>query len=225
MINADITKQISLSISDTNYAIGGSIPISVTYTNQGNNPISFRDPEKTWEVKLKVINHDAEENQVPFGRIFFYQGNGFERTTIEDADDIPLNPKQSHTFKIDAGNRWTELFSPGLSTLQVIDQSDDNEIIASNTVKLHIVFSDNSFINLLSIIANKNHSEDSRIFALDWIKKIHTGFIFYIHEPTNVEELTNHKMIQDAQNWWQINQRTPDVLEKIAEINSVSSEN
>jgi len=225
MINADIKKQISLSISDTNHAVGGSIPISVTYTNQGNNPISFRDPEKTWEVKLKIINQNAEVNQAPFGRIFFYQGNGFERTTIEEADDISLNPKQSHTFKIDAGNRWAKLFSPGWSILQVIDQSDDNEIIASNTAKLHIIFSDNSFINLLSIIANKNHSEDTRLFALDWIKKMYSDFIFYIHEPTNVEELSNHKMIQDAQNWWQINKRTPDVLNKIVEINKVSSDN
>ena len=89
----------------------------------------------------------------------------------------------------------------------------------------HSTYTDNSFINLLSIIANKNHSEDTRLFALDWIKKMYSDFIFYIHEPTNVEELSNHKMIQDAQNWWQINKRTPDVLNKIVEINKVSSDN
>lgn len=219
MSNADSNKQINITTLKKQYEAGGSIPIIVTYTNQGSEPISFRDPEKTWEVKLKVINQNAGEKQVPFGRIFFYQGNGFQRTTIEDAKEISLNPGQSHTFNPDIGKRWVELFPPGQLTVRIVDKSDDSETVTSNSIELPIVFTPNSFVSLLNIVPDNDYSLDSRMFAVHWVGQLYPGFRVYLQEPTEAQEAANRRMVQDARNWWATNQQNPEVLKKIAEIN------
>jgi hypothetical protein len=212
-------KQITISTPRSRYEVGGSIPLNVSYLNGGKEKLTFRDPAMTWEVKLAVSSQETGETQVPFGRKFFYQGEDYQRISIEDADEISLNPGQQHIFALDIGKRWMELFPPGQLTVRIVDKSDDSETVASNSIELAIVFGPNSFANLLNIVPDDDYSLDSRMFAVQWVGQLYAGFRVFLQEPTQAQQAENRSMIRDAQSWWQANQQNPEVLKKIAEIN------
>jgi len=219
MTNQNVHKQITISTSRSQYEVGGSIPLNISYLNPGEGKLTFRDPARTWEVKLAVWCQSTGEMQVPFGRKFFYQGENYQRISIEDADEISLNPGQRHTFEPDIGKRWVGLFPPGQLTVRIVDESDDSETVTSNSIELHIIFTPNSFVSLLNIVPDNDYSLDSRMFATHWVGQLYPGFRVYLQEPTEAQEAGNRRMVQDARNWWATNQQNPEVLKKIAEIN------
>lgn len=213
-------KQITISYVKKPFEVGGSIPITIMYTNQSNNQIVFRDPQKTWSVQLKVNSKD-EENYLSFGRKFFYKGNGIERITRERAENISLNPGEKYTFNEDVGKRWPEHFPPGKCTLQVVDFSDDENTIESNTTELTVLFSENSFVNLLNIAGEKSTSIDSKRFSSDWISKFNPDFRIFIENPSENQKIENRKTIQNILQWWENNKTDHEVLEKISEFNKI----
>lgn len=213
-------KKITISHIQRTFEVGGSVPITVTYTNQSNSQISFRDPEKTWEVQL-MVNFKGQEKQVPFGRLFFYEEDGIEYTSIERAEEILLSPGEKHTFHVDAGKRWPELFPTGKCTVQIIDRSEDEITIESNTIEFNVLFSENSFVNLLNIASEESTSIDSKRFASDWINKFNPDFRIFIENPSENQKIENRKTIQNILRWWENNKKDHEVLEKISEFNNI----
>lgn len=212
-------KQIIVATEREVYSLGGSIPIIVRYLNRTTSILSFREPAKTWEVKLMVGRRKKEAREVPFGRIFLYKSGDLERRTIEDAETIALKPSDVYEFHYDVGNRWPELFVPGVNVVRIKDLSDDTETISSNELEVRVVYDRSTFPMLLTIASDDRSTVESRRFASYWIGRIFPGFAITTEEPTDTQLKENRRRIAEARAWWDAHSGDPDTLKRIENVN------
>ena len=212
-------KQILIVTPTERFEVGESIPLTVKYINRTQAPMTFRDPAKTWEVKLAVSDASDVKTEVPFGRKIYYKGENYERISIEDAEDVSLEPDESYAFDCDIGLRWPALFEPGRRTIRVVDYYDDAETVSSDNIFLLMVFSVESIDRLLNMAGNEESSVDARMFAARWIGEFYPEFRIAVENPTEDQEIENRQAIEAAREWWRTNRDTPETVAKIKEIN------
>ena len=214
-------KEIRLDIIGSNFIVGGSIPVKIIYKNNSRQTIAFKEPEKTWEVKLVVINGKAEANEVPFGKIFYREiSEDFSRTTIEEAEMISLGTGMQYMFECDISERWPELFVPGENIVYIADKTDDTQTYKSNSATIKVVFSAESVENLLRIVENGQSSYDARLFGMNYLRKFYPDMNLILEPATDREKAKNHIMINKFKSWWEYNKNTEGVNSIIRHINT-----
>lgn len=216
-------RQITISVPDRAYEVAGSVPLTVTYTNSGATPVTFREPAKTWEVRLTVTPRGGQRAVVPFGRIFSYTTDtGITRRTIEDAEDIELAPGGKYTFEYDVGARWPELFPPGVHTVTVEDVTDDDQTVESNPVTVRVLLTEGSIASLLAIAASAEATGDSRLFAARWIREFVADFKLSVVDPTEEQRAANARMIDTARAWWAAHRSDAATAAKMKQLNDAA---
>jgi hypothetical protein len=194
-------------------SLGGSIPVTVRYENRGTAVLSFRQPEKTWEVHLLIGARNVAPVEEAIGRIFYSNIGGIVRRTVEDATTITLAPGRTYEFQFDPGQRWPELFVPGVNVLQVKDLSDDAGDILSNAVEIRVVYDAATFPALLAIAGQDNATLDSRQFAAEWIRRVYPDF------SSIGEAAASSQQLAEAQAWWRSHRNDSEVQRRIEELN------
>lgn len=212
-------KEIVLAGERDVCLLGGPIPIIVRYINHTTGTVSFRDPTKTWEVKLMVGRRKGDPKVVPFGQIFFSKKGDLERRTIKKAAIISLEPNDVYEFKYDVGHRWPELFVPGVNVIRIKDLSDDAETALSNEFEVRIVYDRSTFPMLLTIAANKESTADSLRFANDWIGLVYPGFSIATENLTDIQRDENRRRTVEAGAWWDAHKTDPETLKRIEDLN------
>lgn len=216
----DPRREIQIAAaSGATYAVGGSIPLSISYRNSSSETLSFSEPARTWEVRLAARHGTASPREVPFGRIFYYKTENYERTTVEDAEEVILEPGARFDFDYDVGARWPELFEPGVHVLQIHDLSDDDEELHSNEVEIQVLFADSSVPELLTILGDEEASADSKLFAARWVGAVVPDFHLALPDPDEEKQRENTAKIEEAGRWWQEHAADPSTRERIAAIN------
>jgi hypothetical protein len=215
-------REIRLTMRQTRFAVGEAIPITVTYVNRGAQPLTFRDPAKTWEVGLSVTASDGGVQRVQFGRLFRQNFGQMSRMTLESADEITLEPEKEYAFECDAGERWPWLFPAGFYRLQVNDRTNDDFTLFSNEIDIAVVLTVKSVGRLLDLVADEKAELASRQYAADWIQRIYPPFLMHLTEPTPAQKLTNQEMLDVAGAWWRAHRGTTEVKEKIDAINKTA---
>lgn len=210
-------KQIRAVLSVHEVHLGESIPLEVIYANQGSQPLSFRDPARTWEVMLSVVEPGGETKQMSFGRMFHTQVGELSRVTIEDAEQIALAPGGAHRFTEDLWARWPELWQPGRAMLQVIDQSDDAETLRSNALALDVTFSAASVPIMLALARSSTADERARRVAADWLGRLHP-FGPATDAPVD-SQIADARALDMWEHWWTQMRYKPEVAAAFASIN------
>ncbi len=191
-------KTIELAAPKRGFSLGGPIPIGVRYTNKAPVEIRFRDPQKTWEVQLRIGDSD-----VPFGKIRRITDRGMVSWAKEPAEEIVVAPGSQHAFQYDAGKRWPERFAPGVNTLQVKDLTDDAETVLSNPINVQVDLTAESFPAFVGLLESEESTPEAKEFAERWVRRLHPEF------TTPAE----------ARSWWAQNGATPAMAATIAKIN------
>jgi hypothetical protein len=205
-------RAVYLSAEPKAYPMGGSIPIRVRYQNRGQSSTSFREPKRSWEVKLAIHSHAAAEVSVAFGRILQNTVNGMFKWSVEDAEQVTLMPGESHEFQEDAGKRWPEQFSLGFHNLQVIDVTNDAAPLKSNVVEVRIVYDSTTFPDLLVLGSAKDARPDVVAFAAKWIAALHPEF--RVTPPPGAADFTA------ATSWWAAHGMEPGIQRRIVRLNA-----
>ena len=198
-------RSITFSAPDTPLSLAGPVLIRVRYANRTGRTMEFREPAKTWEVKLS-IRKGPEGIDVPFGQIKRMVSTGKVRRVIEKAETITLQPGASFEFQYDAGARWPERFFLGRQTLQVKDLMQEPEI-ESNAVVIRVEYTAASFPLLLAIVESPDRTDEAKGIAAGWIKRLYPGFE---NTPDSVER---------AGAWWQLNQGSPAIQSILDKLN------
>jgi len=212
-------KEIVIAPEKVSCPLGGPVPLVVRYVNRTNGTLSFREPAKTWEVKLLVGRPGAGPAEVPFGRIFVYKSGDLERRTIEDAETIVLQPGGVHEFKYDVGRRWPELFVPGVNLVGIKDESDDAETVFSNKIEVRAAYDKSTFPLLLAIVADEQSTVDSCRFAAYWISRLYPGFEIATGAVTDEQRNENRKRIDLARAWWDAHGKDAETVKRIENLN------
>jgi hypothetical protein len=198
---------IQLSAKSEIYSLGGEIPVTVHYTNRGGGGITFREPAKTKAVHLLVAHLKQEPIEVSLGRVFFYKSGDLERWTAEEAEKISLAPGATYEFSYDPGERWPELFVPGVNLMRIKDLTRDTEAVLSNTLEVKVVYDGTTFPRLLGILSDEKSTVDSRQFAKEWIKRVHPGFDM------------DRGGVGEGRIWWTKHKKDPQTIKRIEELN------
>lgn len=191
-------RVIELAAPKRVFSLGGPVSIGVRYTNNSPVEIRFREPQKTWEVQLRVGEVD-----LPFGKILRSTEDGMVSWAKEPAEEIVVAPGGQHAFQYDAGKRWPERFAPGENPLQIKDVTDDAETVLSNVIKVRVAFTAETIPALLSIHEAEDSTPEAKEFAERWVRRLHPGF-------TSATE---------ARTWWAQHSATPAMAATIAKIN------
>jgi hypothetical protein len=229
---APVTTRITISTPATQYQLGTSLELRVEYKNVGGQVLRITEPQKTWELLLRVKSQ-SDERSAPFGRLFHTDYNGIERTVVEDAKIVTLAPGSTHAFTEDIGKRWLSLFEPGRCVVSVKDRKLNLE---SNELSLEIVLARVSISSLLDVLAqsssppdpHRSSSEDgitaqNREFAAEWVRRFYPELAVELPPPDPAAEARNQSSVRAARAFWQQNQEQPAVLKKIVELNRASS--
>ena len=238
IVEETTSKTIHIALLDQaeRFELGDPLSLIVKYFNASDGPISFREPAKTWEVRLAVRRRPAQAGAKPgeeangeteddpqqpaFGRIILEEipGEG-SSYSVEPADVIELDPGQEYSFKEDIGRRWLDLFPPGIHEVKVIDESVDDERVESNQIDVAVTFAPDSFSRLLGVAASAEAPLDARAFAREWIRRFRPDFDLTLEDPSEAAAAENRRQIDAAREWWAANAGAPEVLEQIEVIN------
>lgn len=212
-------KEIVVATEEITRSLGGSVPVTISYFNRTNGDMSLREPVKTWEVKLLAGRPDEKPAEVPFGRIFYYKSGDLERRTIESAETIELEPGGVYEFEYDVGQRWPELFVPGVNVLRVKDVWDDEETVFSNDIEVNVIYDEFTFPALLAIAENEESTVDSCRFASRWISQIYKDFHLTTEDVTDDQQEENHESIAAARIWWEAHGKDAETLKLVESLN------
>jgi hypothetical protein len=215
-------KEVVVATEEITRSLGGSVPVTISYFNRTNGDMSLREPAKTWEVKLLSGSLDEKSAEMPFGRIFYYKSGDLERRTIENAETIELEPGGVYEFEYDVGQRWPELFVPGVNVLQVKDVWDDDETVFSNEIEVNVIYDESTFPALLAIAGNEESTVDSCQFASHWISQIYNDFHLATGDITDDQKEENRDSIAAARIWWDAHGNDTETLELIESLNPES---
>ena len=205
-------RAIHLAAEPKAYPMGGSIPIRVRYQNKGQSSTSFREPKRTWEVKLAIRSNGEAPVAVPFGRILQKTVNGMFKWSVEDAEQVTLKPGESHEFEEDAGKRWPEQFPLGFHDLQVVDVTNDAAPLKSNVAEIRIVYDTTTFPDLLALGSEKDARPDVVAFAAKWIATLYPEF--------RVTPLPGPAEFAEAKAWWAAHGMDQGIQRRIVRINA-----
>lgn len=206
--------------------MGEALPLQVTYTNRSEQPIVFRQPEKTWSVFLDVRTRDEPEGEeLPLGKRFYREVEpGFVRITVEEADEITLEADQVYRFDDDLAARWPEIFIPGDYTFRIADRSDDADLAFSNTLTLRVLFAQETVPTLLTMVADTAQTPFYRNWAASWLRQLKSDFEVQLPEEGEMESAEeaafNTLAVQRFTVWWTSAQRSTQVADAIARINA-----
>jgi len=219
---SNILKSILLSNSKKEFALGEQICLEVKYQNIGNISFTFRDPAKTWEVMLEVVNlSDSSTQRLPFGKIISKIDTfGIRSEAQEPADDITIKPQEYYQFSPPIYKQHMNIFGPGIYQMKVIDCTNDDETVISNVMDITIEAKKVSFEYLITICSDDNQSIDNREFAVRWIKEIFPDFAYKLEDSTEKEKMLNEKMIEKSIEWWRRHKDNSDVSKNILSINT-----
>ncbi len=238
IVEKTMSKTIHIALSDQpgRFELGDALSLNIEYFNASDGPISFREPAKTWEVRLRVrrrparagaepseeANGEIEDDpqEVSFGRIIYEDiPGGPSSYSAEPADVIELDPGRKYSFQYDIGRRWLDLFPPGIHEVKIIDESVDDERVESNQISVAVTFTPDSFSRQLGVAASTEFPLDARAFARDWIRRFRPEFDLALEDPSEAAAAENRRQIDAARGWWAANAATPEVLEEIKAIN------
>ena len=215
-------KTIVLQCSKEAFALGEQIDIEVLYENNSSNPVTFRDPAKTWEVMLEVFNlSDSSTQRLPFGKIITKTNKfGIQSEAQEPADDITIKPKEVYQFTAPIYAQHLNIFSPNMYRMKVIDRTNDSVTLTSNELELTVEATNNSFKLLIAICSDENQSIDNREFSVSWLREFYPDFEYTVENPTKKQQSFNNKMINDVTVWWETAKDSPDLAKTIIAINT-----
>lgn len=211
--------EIRLAAADQLYSLGGPILISVRYLNHSRQPRSMREPARTWEVQLSICNQQNPAVDMPFGRLFFFQHDGLEARSIEEAEIITLAPGATYEFRYDIGERWPERFLPGLNTVYIKDLTDDERTVTSNELGLRLAYDQSTVPALLAIADNPDAGEDALQAVQHWIGELRPDFRLATGEIDQAGHEHNRHLIQQTRAWWAAKGDSPEIRARIEQIN------
>jgi hypothetical protein len=200
-------KSVELAAEPGVHSLGGAIPIKVLYVNREMEAISFKEPAKNRAVYFVIGRRKEEPQEVSLGRLFYHKSDDMERWTGEEAETITLAPGEHYEFSYDPGQRWPELFAPGVNLVRIKDRADDARTVLSNTLEIEVAYDMSTFPRLLEILSSEQSTVDARQFAEHWIKQLHPGF-----------DLARGG-IPEERIWWTKHEKDPQTTKRIEELN------
>lgn len=226
-----MSLRIKISTPLTQYLLTESIPLEVVYENIGPDVAVFREPARTWEVALVTSVDHAQERVDPLGKLFYYRDQDKERRSIEDADDVTLQPNQRYPFVEDVGKRFPQSLGPGRVAVRVFDRSYTPALV-SNELTLEVVLGQGSFERLFELAAeapppvdpHTQSSEDQnalerRRFAASLIEQFYPDLKLELPAPTLSAESKNQASVRAAKAWWSQHQGSAEVVQKLKQLN------
>lgn len=221
------SKQIAITLPKNTYSLGEPMPLHVTYTNTGHGVISLREPKRTWEVGVNVIDLDGNEAQVHLGRKILKKADNMESVSSEPAATIGLDPGKQYTFDCDLVDRFPDVLPPGTFSLYLQDRTTDSASIESNRIKVNVFFTVESVTFLLQTASDKTKEPFARRTAVKWLSRLKRDFspkIPNLNDPDSVKqecETLTAKELKQFRVWWGTAQVTTEVTEIIERINYV----
>lgn len=220
MATEQVSQGVVFSAAATEYVVGDSIPVTLTYKNTTPTQVIFKEPLKTWEMKFRVIRCDMSPEDRPFGRMSSYTtATGIERRTVEEAKKITLDPGKEITFDYDVGARWPELFSPGVIRVSVVDLHDEPWRKASNELTWHMTFKPESVDHLLAILNNDKSTFDAKTFAVKWLSTLNPDLRFKVGDADVATTRKNQTALENFRKWWLENRNTDSVVRQLGTMN------
>lgn len=210
---------IKISTNEPRVSVGGSLPLTVSFQNQTEKALIFRERNKTWEVQLRVTDSAGATVQRAFGVILRTDWNGISRKVLENAKEITLPPGGTHAFQSDVLHRWPDLFPPGRYTLRVIDLSDDQTTLQSNTLEIECLFSIDSMNGLLEILRTDKKDPASDEFALAWLNRFYPEETVRVREALKTDRSSIAGLLDELLKKWRQDQQRTEVLRQLDEIN------
>ncbi|MBI3776147.1 MAG: hypothetical protein HY273_11455 [Gammaproteobacteria bacterium] len=214
------SQGITLSADATEYVVGGAIPVKLAYLNTTPNPVTFKEPLKTWEVQFRAARNATPPEDRPFGKMSSYTTPaGVERRTVEAAKPVTLDPGKQAAFEYDVGTRWPELFSPGQVRVSVVDLHGEPWRTVSNELTWKIIFTAESVDHLLAILGSAKSTADAKHFAVYWLHTLDTDFQFNLeHDAVEIKK-ANQAALKKFKKWWVANRDSDAVAQLLAANN------
>lgn len=214
------SQGITLSADATEFVVGGSIPVKLAYLNTTPNPVTFKEPLKTWEVQFRAARNATPEEDRPFGKMSSYTTpGGVERRTVEAAKSVTLDPGKHVAYEYDVGARWPELFSPGQVRVSVIDLHGEPWRAASNELTWKVVFTAESVDHLLAILGSAKSTADAKHFAVYWLHTLNADFQFNLEHEDATAKKANQSALRKFKKWWGANRDSDAVAKQLAANN------
>jgi hypothetical protein len=224
--------RITISTPETHYELGASIELRVRYVNAGDQVLRIVEPQKTWELLLRVATRGSERSAA-FGRLFTTNYGGIERTVVQDAAHVTLVPGATYAFTEDIGQRWPSLFEPGPCVVSVMDRSAG---IESNTLAIDVEVTPESISRMLDVLAQSPPPRDphrtssadgmavrNQQFAAGWVRRFYPELTVEIPPGDSAAESRNRASVQAARAFWRQNWNQPAMRKQIVELNRAVS--